>query len=642
MIRVVLFLTAVGLLAFGVAWFADRPGDVVITWMGYRLETSLMVLIGAAAFIAVSSVMIWGIFRAISRSPDLISRILRDRRGTRGYQAISRGMIAVGAGDARAAKRHADEAARLASSEPLTLLLSAQTAQLSGDRRAAERAFRKMAARDDTKLIGLHGLFVEAQRNDDPAAARTYAEEAAAASPSLTWAGEAVLAFRYGDGDWAGALERLEANHKAHLVAKNAYKRQRAVLLTARAMAVEETDRDAAIAFAQEAVKLQGDLVPAAALAGRLLAESGDTRRAARVIDKAWRAQPHPDLADAYMHLHGGASARDRLNRIEQLAGKAPDDPESGLALARAALDAQEFAKARQALAPLKDQPTRRVCLLMAELEEREHADLGRARQWMARALHAAPDPAWTADGVVSDHWMPVSPVSGRLDAFEWRVPLEELGERKPAIEIEERTPTVLMAATVNEDARASRADERTTTIDATATASAPSPAPNVPAAAAGPGLFGLQPNAPVTPGGTSQAADAPGAAASSVTPPAPPELSAQGSALPVVPPPTPPLITAADGTAPANGTSSGAGAASADSSVEAPVVPTAGVATAGAPAAAQSSAPAGPGGRKPRAQPAPERIIPLAHAPDDPGPDADEDHGTVVPMPKDAWRRTR
>lgn len=60
----------------------------------------------------------------------------------------------------------------------------------------------------------------------------------------------------------------------------------------------------------------------------------------------------------------------------------------------------------------------------MAELERNEHGDEGRAREWMARAVYAAPDPAWTADGYVSDRWLPVSPITGRLDAFEWRVPL--------------------------------------------------------------------------------------------------------------------------------------------------------------------------------------------------------------------------
>jgi HemY protein len=42
----------------------------------------------------------------------------------------------------------------------------------------------------------------------------------------------------------------------------------------------------------------------------------------------------------------------------------------------------------------------------------------------MARALNARRDPAWTADAFVSDHWLPISPVSGRLDAFEWKDPL--------------------------------------------------------------------------------------------------------------------------------------------------------------------------------------------------------------------------
>ncbi len=36
MIRVVLFLVSVALIAVGFAWVADRPGEVAITWMGYR------------------------------------------------------------------------------------------------------------------------------------------------------------------------------------------------------------------------------------------------------------------------------------------------------------------------------------------------------------------------------------------------------------------------------------------------------------------------------------------------------------------------------------------------------------------------------------------------------------------------------
>jgi HemY protein len=440
MIRVIIFLIVVGLLALGVAWLADRPGEVMVIWQGLRIETSVMVLAAAVAAAMVVLLILWALLRALVRSPVSLRRHLHRRRGERAYEAISRGLIAVGAGDLSAARKHAAEARRMAPAEPLSLLLSAQHAQLTGDRAAADGAFRAMASRPDTKALGLHGLFVEARRRGDHASAHAFAEEAARENPALGWAGKAVLEKLCITGDWAGALALLEANKRA--LDADTYRRQRAVMLTARAQALEENDRDSAKASALEAVKLQPTFVPAAALAGRMLAEGGELRRAARVVHKAWEANPHPELARVFSDLRFGDAARDRLKRIEALVRKAPGHIESALALARAALDAQEFAKARDALASYLAAPTKRVALLMAELERAEHNDEGRAREWIARAVHAAPDPTWTADGHVSERWLPASP-TGRLDAFEWRVPLA--GIPKPVIEAERPRPASMI-----------------------------------------------------------------------------------------------------------------------------------------------------------------------------------------------------
>jgi HemY protein len=422
MIRVVIYFILVGIAAYGVALFADIPGNVVLTWQGAHLKTSLLVMSAALLVAFIVLYFAVALVRAILRSPVVVSRVRRHRRGLRAYEAISNGLIAIGAGDIAVANKFAAQVNQIAPGEPLALLLSAQAAQLSGDREAAERVFHAMANRADTKALGLHGLFIEASRRNDLASARAFAEEAARTAPTLGWAARAVLEFRCATGDWAGALALLDGNRST--LDKASYRRQRAVLLTARALAVEDTDRDSAKAFALEAQKLAPTLIPAAALAGRFLAEGGQLRWASRVIDKAWRANPHPDLAHAYAQLRYGDTARDRLKRIEALAKQTPDNIEGALALARAALDAREFAKARSALAPFLDAPTKRVCLLMAALERAERNDEGRAREWTARAVHAAPDPAWTADGYVSDHWLPASPVTGRIDAFEWRVPL--------------------------------------------------------------------------------------------------------------------------------------------------------------------------------------------------------------------------
>jgi HemY protein len=423
MIRVLVYLALVALVAFGAVWLAERPGDVVVTWQGRRLETSVMVLTSAALALVVAAVLAWSIIRAVVGAPARLARRRVERRQARAYQAMTQGLVAVGSGNAASARRFAAEASGAAPNEPLTLLLSAQAAQLSGDRDGAVRTFERMAGRDDTRLLGLHGLYIEARRRNDAAGAMLYAEEACRHPTVPGWAGQAAMEFRCVAGDWPGAVDRLERNMRAGLVEKAAYRRQRAVLLTAQALAVEDGDRDRAKALAQEAAKLAPDLVPAAAMAGRMIGEGGDLRRAARIIEAAWTANPHPDLAAAYAHLRPGDSARERLTRIEALAAKAPGNLEAAIAVAHAALDAREFAAARAALVPLVAAPTRRVAALMAALEDME-GDQGRSREWMGRAVNARRDPAWTADGFVSERWLPVSPVTGRLDAFVWKDPL--------------------------------------------------------------------------------------------------------------------------------------------------------------------------------------------------------------------------
>ena len=435
MIRLIVFLLVTAGLAFAAAWLADRPGEVAIEWLGYHADTSVAVVVGAVLAIVCVALIAWTLLVYLLTMPARVARRAAQRRTARGLHAITKGLVAIGAGDLRTAAKYASEAGRLAADQPLTLLLQAQTAQLSGARGGADVAFRAMAERHDTKLLGLHGLFIEARRRNDMAAARSYAEEAAKAAPSLAWAGQAAFDFHCAEGDWSRALKALERNSRGGLVDHDTYRRQRAVLLTARALSLENTDRATASELAQEAVKLAPGLVPAAALGGRLLAAAGDRRKAGRILEAAWREGPHPDIADAYADLVPGASARERLSRVRMLARLAEGHLESRLAVARAALDAHEFAEARASLKPLLSAPTRRVATLMAQLEEAESGDIGRARQWMARAVHAALDPAWTADGLVAENWMPVSPATGRLDAFQWRVPVAELTPRGPLLE---------------------------------------------------------------------------------------------------------------------------------------------------------------------------------------------------------------
>src|SRR3979411_3266605 len=431
MVRSILFLVLIALAAVGAAWVADQTGDVTLSWGGWRVEASLPVFALALGIAIIAAMLAWTMLRALWRTPEKIRRSRRERRHARGGHATPHGLLAIGHGDCTSARRHADVARRHAAHDPLALLLHAQSAQLHGDREGARAAFRAMAERKDTRLLGLRGLFIEAQRADDPVAAVMIADEALKLAPSSTWASHAVLGFRCARGDWNGALAILDNNLASGLIDKVAYRRQRGVLLTARALELENVDRDLSRESAMEAVKLAPTLVPAAVLASKYQSEAHQVRRSMRIVEAAWLAQPHPDLADAYAHVKLGDSARQRLVRVETLAEKAPGHIESALAVARAAIDASAFGRAREALAPFIAAPTQRVAMLMAEIERNEHGDSGRARAWTLRAVRAQHDAVWTADGYVSDRWRPVSPVTGRLDAFQWQTPVAGVASGK-------------------------------------------------------------------------------------------------------------------------------------------------------------------------------------------------------------------
>jgi HemY protein len=427
MTRLIAFLVAIVAVAAGLHWLADRPGTVVVEWQDYVAETSVFRAFVMLVATIGAILLVWSILRWLWASPASLGRLLHRRREQRGLDALSSGMIAIGAGDRSLALRYAGQARKALPNEPLTHLLRAQTAQLTGDRPTARRIFEAMLASPDTEQLGLRGLFLEAEREREPEAARQFAQRALGLNPKLGWPVEALFDLQCKAGDWQGALDTLAIGRRQELITRPVADRRRAVLLTAQAQAAEDTAPDKALELALEAHRLAVDLVPAAAIAGRILASRGNTPRAARVLLKTWRVSPHPDLAATYAYARPGDSPRDRLNRMRHLGRMTPHNNEGPIALAITAIEAREWDEARKALEPLlADRLTQRVCTLMARIESESQGHTGRVREWLARAVNAPRDPAWTADGTVADHWAPVSP-SGTLDAFSWRVPVEAI-----------------------------------------------------------------------------------------------------------------------------------------------------------------------------------------------------------------------
>jgi len=432
--RILWAILLIGLLIAGAVYLADRPGTVELTWQGWQIETSVALLLLGVVLFAFAFAVVLRLLRLILRGPRLYARYRRDSRRRRGYRALSQGMVAVAAGDAAEAKRFAKQADALLAEPPLTLLLSAQAAQLNGDETAAAKYFTAMLDRPETEFLGLRGLIMQALKRNDEAAALALIERARALRPKAQWVLQSMVELQARAGQWQDAESTLAVAAQRKAVPVGDGRRHRAAILFEEAHIAEADDRprDAARLLGKAHAAAPG-FVPAAARYAELLTAQGQKRHARKVIEATWALTPHPDLARAAHALYADERPVQRLKRLAALMARNEDHIESRLALAEAALEAQLWGEARRHLVAAGGRednpaPSPRICRAMAELEEAEHGDLPAARMWLARAVSTpAQDPAYRCGicGAEVARWSAVCPHCRSFDTIDWRLPGE-------------------------------------------------------------------------------------------------------------------------------------------------------------------------------------------------------------------------
>jgi len=425
MIRLASWIVGSLVIAALAAWLISLPGTLTLEAAGYRMQPRLGAAIFMFILVAIVVIGLWAIIRRILSAPRSMARRSRERRREQGVDALSDAIVALQAGDPARARMLAREAQARLPANAAAKLLEARADLALGDMPAAREHYRALIASEKTAVAALTGLYDQARAQHRPEAALTFARKALALAPQSGWAADAVFDDLTRRGQWADAVAMVNAEQATSREQRARKRRRQAVIETARAREAETGNPLAALDHALTALKLLPDFVPAALIAARIHINRGETRKAMSLLRRIWRATGHPDIAALYAHAQPGASAVERLKRLGEIIETPPPHRAAGMALARAAIDAYDWPLARQALAPfIGPEATQGVASLMAEIEEGQSGDQGKAREWLARAVRAPRDPAWTADGLVSDEWEPISPVSGKLDAFEWKVPM--------------------------------------------------------------------------------------------------------------------------------------------------------------------------------------------------------------------------
>jgi HemY protein len=367
------------------------------------------------------------VIRFINGDETAISRFFTRNRERKGYQALTEGMMALASGEGQLALARATQADRLLDRPDLTNVMIAQAAELAGDRKAAESAYKLLLQDDRTRFVGIRGLMKQKLEDGDSETALKLAEKAFQMKPRHAETQDILLRLQAESHDWAGARATLGAKLKTGTLPRDVHRRRDAVLALSQAadLIADESSiekREAVI----EANKLSPDLIPAAAMAARSYIAQGNARNAARVLTKAWSVQPHPDLAAAFAEIVPDESPRARLKRFEALTKLRPEHPETKMLLAELLIAAEDFPAARRALGDLTEtEPTARNLTLMAAITRGEGGDEAMVRGWLTRALTASRGPQWVCDtcGTVHAAWGPVCTNCHGFDTLSWKTP---------------------------------------------------------------------------------------------------------------------------------------------------------------------------------------------------------------------------
>ena len=149
MLRTLWFLSMVVFISVSFSWLAGTPSYVSLDWRGYRVNTTIPILVGVLCGFSLLLALIFRLWFFIRDAPKSIANIIYNKKRGRGYKALTAGMVAVAAGDTEEALKQAKLAEILLNEPPLTMLLSAQAAQLNGDEKAAKEFFIEMTKKND-------------------------------------------------------------------------------------------------------------------------------------------------------------------------------------------------------------------------------------------------------------------------------------------------------------------------------------------------------------------------------------------------------------------------------------------------------------------------------------------------------------
>ena len=431
MIQTLWFFIKIGLIVGISVWVATQPGSVEMKFMGYNvvLDAGLFFILVLGLFLSI--LFILRVIRAIFSVPKAVSKYHQEDKRRKGFRALTKGLVAVAAGDVKKATYFSKQTkALLPYQNGLPILLEAQAAQLRGEEGLAQNRFEHLMEDKDAAFLGIRGLLKSSIKEGHLDRALEFAKKAQKIHPKQGWILQTVYNLEIKNSLWADAVEtgKKALKHNAMSHKKIISDRVAIHLMRADSEFANENVKSG-IKELEQAYKLKPEFVPTVTRLAGYYIQKKKKRKAAAMVERAWKKNPHPDLVSLWNDLAPEKTEKNSakvLKWYEDLVAFKPDSAEGQMAAANAAMDLGYWGEARAYLMVAeKIYPSARLFRLQAVVEQNSTHNEESINKLIEKASEALPDKTWICHetGLTYDEWAPIAMPHEGFNTIVWDYP---------------------------------------------------------------------------------------------------------------------------------------------------------------------------------------------------------------------------
>lgn len=434
MIKIVWNAVLLAIIALSAAWLSNNPGSVQMDWLGWRVQTSVAVVIGVFvvgyavfyAFLAKPLLLLKNKFLYWARADLRAEKMAKAKVGREidRYTLLGKGLTALAAGDVETAKKlQKDIAKKFADDEVKTFVFNAQLAEAQNNTAQAMELYGKLADAPETRLLGMRGKIRLLRLNGAPEKALKACEELLNEKNPMPWTLTEAFELQVQEKQWEKAIATLEKANKLDLFDKKTFKHLKASVLLEQAVGTTDAAEKERLIFAAE--ETDDSLIQAVLTAAAINAEKGEIRKARNQLRKLWKTAPCWAVYEAYQALTPEKTALEAVTDLQDLLDENKDAEINALVMADASLKARLWGQAKGLLDKyLAIKPnSKRALLLMSEVAT-ANRDEKAAVEYGEKAAVAETEPMYccSACKTAFNEWHTVCPTCHTLGTMSVKV----------------------------------------------------------------------------------------------------------------------------------------------------------------------------------------------------------------------------